>query len=165
MKRTALVLTASALSLAMSGAFAAGTGEQSGTGMDTQKQSATQLDPSKSYRASDLMDVQVKNAKDEDLGKVSELIVDKEGKVSHVVLQESGTLGMGENKYVVPWDRVSIRSPEEIIIDVSPDALSSEFAAFDEEQYESAMQKEGEKETPPAGGKPSDTGAADTYRQ
>ncbi len=124
MKRTALVLTASALSLAMSGAFAAGAGGQA------------QLDPSNTYRASDLMNIQVKGSDDQDIGSVSELIVDKEGKVSHVVLQESGTLGMGDNKYVVPWDRVSITSPEEATIDVSSDQLSSEFAAFDEQMYE-----------------------------
>ncbi|MGE0081394.1 MAG: PRC-barrel domain-containing protein [Thiohalomonadaceae bacterium] len=136
MKKTALILSASALSLVMSGAFAAGAGEkspQAGAGaMDQQ----AQLDPSSSYRASDLMDVKVKNSQDQDLGTISELIVDKDGKVSHVVLQESGTLGMGEKKYVVPWDRVSITSPDEVLIDVNPDELSSEFAAFDEEIYE-----------------------------
>ncbi len=137
MKRSAFVFTVSALSLAMSGAFAAGAGQQAGA----------QPDPSSSYRASDLMDIQVKNSQDQDLGSVSELIVDQEGKVSHVVLQESGTLGMGENQYVVPWDRVSITSPDEAIIDVNPDALSSEFAAFDEQQYEDSMQQRQQDQT------------------
>lgn len=130
MKRTALVLTASALSLAMSGAFAAGAGSQA------------QLDPANTYRASDLMNIQVKGSDDQDIGSLSELIVDKDGKVSHVVLQESGTLGMGDNKYVVPWDRVSITSPDEATIDVSSDQLSSEFAAFDEQVYEQQGQTE-----------------------
>ena len=134
MKKAALILSASALSLVMSGAFAAG--EQSPQASAGAMDQQAQLDPSSSYRASDLMDAKVKNSQDQDLGSISELIVDKEGKVSHIVLEESGTLGMGEKKYVVPWDRVSITSPDEVLIDVTPDQLSSEFAAFDEQIYE-----------------------------
>lgn len=156
MKRTTLVLTASALSLMMSGAFAAGEDPQAAAGgMDQQ----AQLDPSSSYRASDLMDVQVKNSQDEDLGTISELIVDKEGKVSHVVLQEGGGLGEGE-KYAVPWDRVSITSPEDVLIDVSPDQLSSEFAAFDEQIFEdSATQESGAQRQQDSGTQESPSGS------
>lgn len=132
MKKTALVLGASVLSLVISGAFAAGEkGPRAGAGaMDKQ----TQLDPANSYRASDLMDMKVKNSKDQELGSISELIVDKEGKVSHVVLEESDALG--DKKYAVPWDRVSITGPEEVLIEANPEQLSSEFAAFDEQIYE-----------------------------
>jgi sporulation protein YlmC with PRC-barrel domain len=91
-------------------------------------------DLSSSYKSSDLMDMSVRNQQNEDLGNISELIVDKDGKISHVVLSEGGVAGVGGNEYIVPWDRVQLSDREAVAqIDVNRDALASEFAAFEED--------------------------------
>jgi sporulation protein YlmC with PRC-barrel domain len=58
------------------------------------------------WRASKLMGLDVYNEANEKLGDVNELILDKDGKVSVVVIGVGGFLGMGEHDIAVTMDKL-----------------------------------------------------------
>src|ERR1700752_472792 len=58
------------------------------------------------WRASKLMGLDVYNEANEKLGDVNELILDKDGKVSAVVIGVGGFLGMGEHDIAVSMDKL-----------------------------------------------------------
>ena len=58
------------------------------------------------WRASKLMGLDVYNQANEKLGDVNELIIDKDGKVSAVVIGVGGFLGMGEHDIAVTMDKL-----------------------------------------------------------
>ena len=58
------------------------------------------------WRASKLMGLDVYNEANEKLGDINELILDKNGKVSAVVIGVGGFLGMGEHDIAVPMDKL-----------------------------------------------------------
>jgi sporulation protein YlmC with PRC-barrel domain len=58
------------------------------------------------WRASKLMGLDVYNEANEKLGDVNELILDKNGKVSAVVIGVGGFLGMGEHDIAVTMDKL-----------------------------------------------------------
>jgi sporulation protein YlmC with PRC-barrel domain len=58
------------------------------------------------WRASKLMGLDVYNEANEKLGDVNELILDKDGKVSAVVIGVGGFLGMGEHDIAVTMDKL-----------------------------------------------------------
>ena len=58
------------------------------------------------WRASKLMGLDVYNEANEKLGDINELIVDKDGKISAVVIGVGGFLGMGEHDIAVTMDKL-----------------------------------------------------------
>ena len=58
------------------------------------------------WRASKLMGLDVYNEANEKLGDVNELILDRDGKVSAVVIGVGGFLGMGEHDIAVTMDKL-----------------------------------------------------------
>lgn len=58
------------------------------------------------FRASKLDGLNVYNNNNEKIGDVSDLLVDREGKVGAVVVGIGGFLGMGEHLVAIPWDQV-----------------------------------------------------------
>jgi sporulation protein YlmC with PRC-barrel domain len=128
-----------ALALGFTGAgFAAGSYDSS-SGMSSGgaggASASTQApDLSSSFKSTDLIGMNVSNSQNDNLGSISNLIVDKDGKVSYVVLNETGgTSAGGAHKYMIPWSRVSLTPGQNVaMVDVDRTALSSEFAAFDE---------------------------------
>lgn len=58
------------------------------------------------WRASKLMGLDVYNEANEKLGDINELILDKDGKVSAVVIGVGGFLGMGEHDIAVSMDKL-----------------------------------------------------------
>jgi sporulation protein YlmC with PRC-barrel domain len=58
------------------------------------------------WRASKLMGLDVYNQNNEKLGDVNEIILDKSGKVSAVVIGVGGFLGMGEHDIAVSMDKL-----------------------------------------------------------
>jgi sporulation protein YlmC with PRC-barrel domain len=58
------------------------------------------------WRASKLMGLDVYNEANEKLGDVNELILDKNGKVSAVIIGVGGFLGMGEHDIAVSMDKL-----------------------------------------------------------
>ena len=58
------------------------------------------------WRASKLVGVNVYNQANEKIGDISEVILDKSGKVAHVVLGVGGFLGIGEHYVAVAYDKL-----------------------------------------------------------
>ena len=58
------------------------------------------------WRASKLMGLDVYNDNNEKLGDVNEIILDKNGKVTAVVIGVGGFLGMGEHDVAVPMEKL-----------------------------------------------------------
>jgi sporulation protein YlmC with PRC-barrel domain len=61
------------------------------------------------WRASKLIGLDVYNEGHEKLGDISELILDKDGKVSAVVIGVGGFLGMGEHDIAVTMDKLKFK--------------------------------------------------------
>jgi sporulation protein YlmC with PRC-barrel domain len=58
------------------------------------------------WRSSKLIGVDVYNEANEKVGDIEELILDKSGKIEHVVLGVGGFLGMGEHYVTVAFDKL-----------------------------------------------------------
>ncbi len=58
------------------------------------------------WRASKLVGVDVYNEANEKLGDINEVVLDKSGKVVHVILGVGGFLGMGEHYVAVGFDKL-----------------------------------------------------------
>jgi sporulation protein YlmC with PRC-barrel domain len=61
------------------------------------------------WRASKLMGLDVYNEANEKLGDINELILDKDGKVSAIVIGVGGFLGMGEHDIAVTMDKLKFK--------------------------------------------------------
>jgi sporulation protein YlmC with PRC-barrel domain len=55
------------------------------------------------HETKDIIGTRIKNADGKDLGEVDQLLIDRSGKVTHVVIGLGGIAGVGEKKVVVPW--------------------------------------------------------------
>ncbi len=58
-------------------------------------------------QASDLIGAKVRTSGDEDVGSVSDLIIDESGQVVAIVVGVGGFLGMGEKSVAIDWDDVT----------------------------------------------------------
>lgn len=67
----------------------------------------------------------VRNAANEDLGDIKDLMMDMpSGRVSYAVLSFGGILGMGEKLFAVPWEALKLdRENKCFILDVDKDRL------------------------------------------
>ena len=72
---------------------------------DTNNTSAT-MHKDGEWRASKLVGVDVYNEANEKIGDINEVILDKSGKVAHVILGVGGFLGMGEHYVAVAFDKL-----------------------------------------------------------
>lgn len=137
------ILSASALTLVMGApVYAAGEGEyqdpQAQTGAAQQdpamQEQQAEVDFANSYKSSSLQDLDVNDMQGETIGQIDDVLIDSEGKVSHVVVsEEGGLLGGDGQSYVIPWDQVQFDEQQQTAsIDVSQDQLSTEFSAFEE---------------------------------
>lgn len=59
------------------------------------------------YRASQLVGVKIYNAKDENVGNVNDVLVDKKGTVVGVVIGVGGFLGIGEKNVALPYTAIT----------------------------------------------------------
>jgi sporulation protein YlmC with PRC-barrel domain len=55
------------------------------------------------FETKDIIGTRIKSVDGKDLGEVDQLLIDRNGKVSYVVIGLGGLAGVGENKVVVPW--------------------------------------------------------------
>jgi hypothetical protein len=77
------------------------------------------------YKLSKLRDRSVQNTAEEQIGRISEIIIDKAGHVRYAVLSHSGTLGMDEKMTALPWDALQIAERGKYyILDVSEEELA-----------------------------------------
>ncbi|MDP2410309.1 MAG: PRC-barrel domain-containing protein [Pseudolabrys sp.] len=65
-----------------------------------------QANPSEAWRASKLVGVNVYNEQNESLGNISEVILDRSGKVTGFVIGVGGFLGMGVHDVLLAFDQV-----------------------------------------------------------
>ncbi len=65
----------------------------------------TQMQPGQ-WRASDLEGLNVYNQNNENIGDISELIVDNSGKIQAVVVGVGGFLGIGERDVAIPFEQI-----------------------------------------------------------
>jgi sporulation protein YlmC with PRC-barrel domain len=96
-------LSSTALALALSlsaGAFAQ---TASSPGAITQQQSGE-------YLADDVIGASVRNAQNETIGSVSDLVIDHEGKVKAAVVSVGGFLGIGDKHVALPWSDVKLQT-------------------------------------------------------
>lgn len=67
------------------------------------------------HRASNLVGATIKNAANESVGEVQDLILDHSGRVAYVVVSHGGFIGIGEKLTAVPWDALHFGREEGIL--------------------------------------------------
>lgn len=86
--------------------------------------------PEGTFHADALTGNQVKSSveDDEDIGTISDLIIDEDGQIQAVVVGVGGFLGMGEKDVAIEWDSLELTKDEDgddyvIRVNASQDAL------------------------------------------
>lgn len=84
----------------------------------------------------DVVDKEVKNSAQEDLGTIREVMLDKvSGKVAYVVLESGSFLGMGGKLFAIPWNSISYDKEDEcFILNVDKDRLR-DAPGFDKDNW------------------------------
>ena len=63
--------------------------------------------------ASKIRGVKAKNNQDEELGKIEDLLLDKDGRAVFVILGRGGLVGIGENYIPIPWSKLALSKTQE----------------------------------------------------
>lgn len=58
------------------------------------------------HETKDIIGTRIKSTAGKDLGEIDQLLIDRNGKVTHVVVGVGGLAGVGEKKVVVPWSEL-----------------------------------------------------------
>jgi sporulation protein YlmC with PRC-barrel domain len=58
------------------------------------------------HETKDIIGTRIKNTAGKDLGEIDQLLIDRNGKVTHAVIGLGGVAGVGEKKVVVPWSEL-----------------------------------------------------------
>jgi hypothetical protein len=79
-------------------------------------------------RATKIVDATLKNARDESIGEVEELLLDREGRVAFAILGRGGVLDIGESFIPVPWSNLRLNYSKEdtsvtAVIDITKERL------------------------------------------
>ncbi len=79
-------------------------------------------------RATKIVDATLKNARDESIGEVEELLLDREGRVAFAILGRGGVLDIGESFIPVPWSNLRLNYSREdtsvtAVIDITKERL------------------------------------------
>jgi sporulation protein YlmC with PRC-barrel domain len=141
----ALLLTSLILPVALNAsAQQPTTGERRDTQRDMQRDVQRQAwpMPADAVESSKLVGARVKGTDGKDVGEIDALIIDKDGKVNHVVVGRGGLAGIGETKVVVPWSDVKMswdRDRDDPVITMSASALDRA------PRYEPRAAREGER--------------------
>jgi sporulation protein YlmC with PRC-barrel domain len=81
------------------------------------------------FRVSSLKGMEVRNAEDESLGQINELVFDLEqGKVAYVALSHGGVLGVGSKLFAVPFGAFTLKLEADekfMVLDISAEKLKS----------------------------------------
>ena len=86
--------------------------------------------------ASSLAGDRVKNGAGEDLGKVTELMIDlPSGRVAYAVLSFGGVLGMGNKLFAVPWNAMTIDQDEKQFVLNIDKARLENAPGFDKDNW------------------------------
>lgn len=111
--------------------FAAGTvnAEENTTTMEATYLTET---PAGTFHADALTGNRVKSSveDDEDIGTITDLVIDEDGQINAVVVGVGGFLGMGEKNVAIEWDSLELTKDDEgedyvITVNASEDALEA----------------------------------------
>jgi hypothetical protein len=95
------------------------------------------------YKAEHLLDKPVKNPNEEDLGEISEIVMDGAGQIKYAVLSYGGLLGMGKKMTAVSWELLQI-SPDDdhyiLNLDVSREQLTEQAPTFSDDHWPTEAQ-------------------------
>lgn len=93
--------------------------------------------------ASTLAGDKVVNAEGEELGKITDIMLDvPSGKIAYAVLAFGGVLGIGDKLFAVPWQALTLDSEnKDFILDVDKNRLES-APGFDKDHWPSMAQDE-----------------------
>lgn len=58
------------------------------------------------HRVTKIMGTDVRNTRGEKIGDIKDLIIDRNGNVSHAVISTGGFLGIGDRLHAVPWNLI-----------------------------------------------------------
>jgi sporulation protein YlmC with PRC-barrel domain len=114
--------------------------------------------PANSMHASNLIGADVKNSDDEDVGSVSDLILNHEGQVVAIIVGVGGFLGMGERDVAIGWDDVT-RSRTSDDNDLRINSSRDELRSAPEFSQQSGQRQQGASQSAPRASQ-SATGAA-----
>jgi sporulation protein YlmC with PRC-barrel domain len=109
-------------------------------------QQVDDLDKMQSMRGSKLIGSTVKDRAGRDIGKIEDLMLGRDGRISYAVLSFGGLLGVGERLYVVPWSSMRIERPDGKTMTVMLDNVKKE----DLEKAPKYTEKAARQEPPPA---------------
>jgi sporulation protein YlmC with PRC-barrel domain len=88
------------------------------------------------YRIDNITGTDVRNMEDENLGSVSDVVIDPEsGTAAYVIVARGGFLGMGEDHYAIPWDEVRATPGLEMIVVNRTAAELDEAPAIDPDRF------------------------------
>jgi sporulation protein YlmC with PRC-barrel domain len=73
------------------------------------------MQPSGTILTEEIRRATVKSTAGEDLASVSDLVVDREGRLAGAVLSVGGVLGVGAKQVLVPWRRITVAEDGETI--------------------------------------------------
>ncbi len=80
----------------------------------------------RAFGANEIIGAHVKNPQGDMLGRISDLVVDSEGRVALVVLSNGGFLGIHEKEAAVPFGSLSFdRTDKSLILNISKEELAS----------------------------------------
>lgn len=110
-----------------------------GGGQDdgVRSQTATATHGGDSYRASEVIGLNVQNAAGDTVGEISDLVIDPDGKISYVALSVGGFLGMGDKLFAIPFDAFHCRHDGDdvvVTLDVTPDTFEN-AQGFDQDHW------------------------------
>lgn len=84
----------------------------------------------------DIVGVDVKNTALEDLGEITEIMLDKlQGIVRYVVLSSGGFLGLGEKLFAIPWNALHYDPENECFILNVPKEHLKQAPGFDKDHW------------------------------
>jgi len=80
----------------------------------------------RAFAANDIMDVHVKNLQGDVLGRITDLIVDSEGRIALAVLSHGGFLGINEKETAIPFSALKFDpNARHLILDISKEKLAA----------------------------------------
>ncbi len=79
-------------------------------------------------RASKILDATLKNSRDENLGKVEDLLLDRNWRAAFAIIGHGGVLGIGENYIPIPWSKLRLNyRPEDTKVVAVTDATKDQL--------------------------------------